>query len=251
MPLVTWSVGLLLSTVAPEPVVDVDAEVRAAELANEEGRHADASAGFARVYAETGDTRYLYAQATVEREGGRCGLALPLYEEFIAKEPHEDTVGAVLALGFVQRCRDELGLDEPRPSPPLPALGELNEPSPSFPPPAPPRPWYRDPWGGALVGLGLAGAAAGGVLVGVGFRRADAASNASDDRAFGDEIDDAQTLSTAGGAVLGVGGALLIGGVVRWIVVARSTERVTVVPGSRGLVLGGRLPSLHTMIRRW
>lgn len=213
-------------------------EAHAAETAAAEGRWDDASAAFGRAYDASGDPRYLYARAQVERLGGDCKAALPLYEAFVQTEPDAASLDA--ANGFLALCREEVGPPEPEPVEPI-ALADP-EPVPTVvePSPAPVRPWYRDPWGGALVGTGAVAVAVCGVLVGVGFRTADAAEQAPDDRAFGDEIDRARRLTIAGVATAGVGGALLTAGIVRWALQAKKNDAVSLGLSPQGIVLRGR-----------
>jgi len=70
---------------------------------------------------------------------------------------------------------------------------------------------------------------AGAVLIGLAHRDIDRAPSAGDDRSYSDRVDRARRLEIAGGTVLAVGSALVVGGVVRWLVVrsrnAGSTRR--------------------------
>lgn len=228
------ALAALLSTAPPTPLE----EARAAETAAAEGRWSDASAAFGRAYAASDDPRYLYARAQVERLGGDCRAALPLYEAFVQTQP--DTASLDAANGFIALCREEVG---PEPTPP-PEPEPVLEPTPApdldpEPRPLESRPWHRDPWGGALVGTGLAAAVTGGVLIGVGFGTADQAEGASDDRAFGQEIDQARTLTVAGAVTASIGGALLTAGIVRWVVLARKPKATTLSLSPQGIVLRG------------
>ena len=175
------------------------------------------------------------------------------YEEFLETKPAEEA--QELARKYIEECRALLP-PEPEPAPePEPEPDPVGDPTTDDPSagPEPPiideppaaKPWYRDPWGDALVGIGVAAAAAGGAMVGVAYRDANAADGAPDDRAFGQELDRAQTLERAGAITLGVGAALLVGGVVRWAVVgAKSNRRARLVPQAGGAGIVVRLPSL-------
>ena len=104
------------------------------------------------------------------------------------------------------------------------------------------RAWWRDPWGGTLVGIGSAGLVTGAVLVGLAYRDAGRAPDAEDDRGYGDRIARAETLQIAGATVMSVGAAMVVGGVVRWAVLARRgrDRSVSIAPTMRGLVVWGR-----------
>lgn len=222
--------------VTPQKIV---AEAEAAWL---DERWDDASVAFERAYEATGDATFLYTRAQAEKRAGRCETAIELYEAFIESAP--PAKAETSARELIEECKAEL--PEPPPaevSPvPDPTAGDptlADSPASPTPTPAtttdeptPTRPWYRDPWGGVLVGAGVAVAATGGVLVGVAHARADDAGDAPDDRAFGDELQGARRLETGGAIALGVGGALLVAGIVRWAVLGtrgrdRSALRIT------------------------
>jgi hypothetical protein len=236
---------LWASLVAPER----DPDVVRGETAYREKRWSDASEAFAAAYERTGDPTYLYTQAQAERRGGRCDLAIGLYERFLATRPAD--VAAATARGYVAQCREEIGEAK--------VTGSAPEPTPVRDPIAAPvggtvenaearRAWWRDPWGGALVSIGSASLVTGAVLVGLAHREAGRASGAADDRGYGDHIERAQTRQIAGATVMSVGAALAVGGAVRWAVLARrGRERnVAIAPTLRGFVVWGRLPSLAT-----
>src|SRR5205807_10031921 len=82
---------------------------------------------------------------------------------------------------------------------------------------APLRPWHRDALGWSLTAVGLAGIAAGGALVGVARARADAAGDSYQQFA---DARNAPTLWTGGIVTLAAGGALTLGSIIRFGVVA-------------------------------
>ena len=67
--------------------------------------------------------------------------------------------------------------------------------------------------------------AVGGGLYGKAKADERAAMRATDVVEYGDRIDSAYTLSRAGVSVMVIGGALVVGGVVRWAVLARRNAR--------------------------
>lgn len=236
------------------PVVAApEADIEAGEAAWRDERWNDASAAFAKAYARTGDPTFLYTRAQAERRAGHCALAIVLYEEFIASAPAPKARAA--AEKNVEECRATMPVEanttpvepEPGPEPEAQPDGGV-DPGQDSPvaerEPAPVRPWHRDPLGGALVGGGLAVAVVGGTLVGLAYRTAKRAPRESDEVRFAGELDQAHTLDRAGGVMLGIGSALIVGGVVRWVVVGRRRPGPRVAVGPRGLVVSGTLPSL-------
>jgi len=217
MPLLA-SLTVALTLVAPSQTPDVGELVAAGEAAWREARWDDASDAFAKAYAATHEPAYLYARAQIERMAGRCPQAVPLYRDYLATEPSENARAAVL--GHIAECEPEPAPQRPPPPVVAPPPATTREVA-----PAPRRPWYRDPWGGSLVGVGVAGALAGGILVGLAYRGARDAEEASTDAAFGEAYGRAQTLEHSGAIVLGLGGALIVAGVIRWAVVGAKQRR--------------------------
>jgi hypothetical protein len=193
-----------------------------------------ASRAFADAYALEPVPKYLFARAQAERLAGRCNVAVPLYEQFLASAPSKAEVER--ARQARARCLEGAGAGDP--------VGELDgsaSPSAADRPPAkPPAPWYRDPVGGALVATGGVAAIIGASVLGFALgkdRRADRAANEGD---YVDEKDAAKPPQRAGIAVLSVGGALLVAGAIRWGVLASRQKRraraaAAVVPGARGV----------------
>lgn len=206
-------------------VVLAPAPAQQADAAWAEGRYAEAAEAYARAYAETGDIAYLYARAQAQQASGDCVGATATYEAFIATEPLPEAVAAAEAA--VEECRALLPAAEPEPPPP-PAV---TTPPPAEPPPPrrdpAPRPWHRDPAGATLVAVGAAGLVAGTVLAVVARTEQAEAERASDVDEYGEHNDRAVTLSRAAIPVLAVGGALLVGGVVRWALLASKQKRTS------------------------
>ena len=125
----------------------------------------------------------------------------------------------------------------------------VNPPAPPTPPPPPPAPWWHDTWG---LRLSLTGAV--GIAVGTGFvAAAYAARGDADDArgyaAYDERLSTAESRRTIGVTALAVGGALLAGGVVRFVLVHREARAQKALargadlhatlsfgPGSLGLV---------------
>lgn len=207
--------------------------VKNADAAWTEGRYADAAEAYAEAYAETGDIAYLYARAQAQQAAGDCVAATATYQAFIATEPLAEAVAAAEAA--VEDCRAQLPPPEPEPAP---APAPMAEPTPPPDPPArtqpAPRPWQSDPAGAVLVAVGSASVVAGVVLAAVARTQQAQADRAGDVVRYGEHNDRAVALSRASIPVLAVGGALLVGGVVRYGLLARkhraSVARVRLGP---------------------
>ncbi|MFO0631648.1 MAG: hypothetical protein U0168_02220 [Nannocystaceae bacterium] len=206
----------MLLAVAPATASDT---VVAAERAWSEGRFAEAAEGFARAYAETGDIAYLFARGQAQKAAGDCVAAITTLEAFIATEPLPQAVTAAEAT--IDACRAELPEPAPEPEPaPAPVPPPRVEPAaPSDRAPA--RRWQRDPAAASLVAVGSAIAITGAVLAIVARREQSLADRAGVVDDFGTHNDRAVALSRASIPVLVSGGALLVGGIVRYAVLAR------------------------------
>lgn len=216
---------------------------RRAQAAFDAGDYDAAATAAAEAHAATGDPKHLYAQAQAERFGGRCDLAIEHYREFIADVP--SGAATLAAQDNIAECEAVLGrtASEPDPTeaPVEPAAPLQPEPTPA--PVDEPRPrrnqWARDPLGGVLVGAGVLALGVGGGLYGQARADQRAALRADDVVTYGERIDRAYTLSRAGLSVMIAGGALVVGGVIRWVVLARRprSDQTALRVGSGGLVL--------------
>jgi tetratricopeptide (TPR) repeat protein len=208
--------ALLLLLAAPASPVE------RAEEAFEAGRYEDAADAFGEAFAADPDPKFVYAQAQAERLGGDCARAIELYDRFLALDPEPGP--AEDARTNRERCRQDLERTSPPPAPdpppPRPKVVTLVH---DDAPPAP-RPWHRDPLGGALVGSGLFVAALGtGLLVG-GVTIDRSAADAAVEGDFERDRDRGLAMHRAGIALTAIGAAIVVGGVVRWIVVARRSR---------------------------
>ncbi|MEM6990820.1 MAG: hypothetical protein AAF721_09990 [Myxococcota bacterium] len=208
-------------------VLMAPASVERADAAWDDERWADAAAAYAEAYAETGDIAYLFARGQAERLAGDCHAAIATYEVFIATEPLPAAVAA--AEEGIAACRELVPEPEPAPEPePEPEPVALDPVAPAHddsvvgPVDSTPssRPWYRDPLGATFVAVGGAGLVAGTVLAVVARRSEASAQGQSDLVEFAERNDRAVALSRASIPVFAVAGAFVIGGVIRWAVVA-------------------------------
>ncbi|MGH1345764.1 MAG: hypothetical protein ACRBN8_29635 [Nannocystales bacterium] len=238
-----------LLAAAPEP--DLQTRIDRADVATKEGRWFDAAAEYGVVFDATGDLRVRYAQAEALRYGGSCDEAIPLYEECV--QGGKSASIKSLSTERIELCEEELAAARARedalqgPVLPPAKLEPATQQNTSTREPV--TVWYRDPAGDSLVAVGLVASVAGGVVLGLGMREGNGSGSAENDRDFGDALDRARRLTVAGGVTLGAGGAVLIAGVVRWVLVHRRGQDVDLAIRRNGLLISGRLPSLADLQR--
>jgi hypothetical protein len=228
------------------------------------GNHDDAVTDYARAWQDLDAPAILYSWAQSERLRGHCTEAAALYDRFVAEgqspPPSYDTEllraqwSNMLANAERQReaCRaptttqaDPVPALVPAPTAPTTATPTDTTPTDATPaePPAQRR-WWRDAAGWSIAGTGVAALVTGAVLVVVADAQDRGAEGLGSHGAFDDAIDRAIVGQRAGFGLLGVGGALVLGGIVRFAVVARRYGRaappVAVDLGPRGLSLRGR-----------
>jgi hypothetical protein len=203
------------------------------EQAFADERWEDAAEAFAEAYAATKDPRILYAQAQAVRKAGDCRRAIELYAAFLETSPPPQAERG--ARDNMAECAKDVAaqpVSEPEPDP---------DPDPESLPRRvdadPRRPWYADPWGGALAGVGVVGLVAGGAVYGVARADEREADRATTENDYLDRIDRASTLSRVGIALFVVGGAAIVGAVVRYSIVGTRgrRDRISARPG--GLVV--------------
>ena len=162
----------------------------------------------------------------IELEAGNCDVAVPLFRTFLRDNP--PLVDVEAAQDQLARCEEAQPQPEPAPppaDPPPPAAAATPQP----PLPADERSprrdrWWTDPAGGGLFGSGLFLVAAGvGMLVGAAVSadatRADTAGD------YRQGVARARGLNAAGIATATIGTGLVVGGIVRWAIVARRARR--------------------------
>jgi tetratricopeptide (TPR) repeat protein len=182
------------------------------------GDFADAAAEFAEAYSRDPRPDYLYRWAQAERRAGNCPAAAQLYRRYLENDLPPENVDA--AEKNLARC----GYAE---TPPPPTPLDESDAGATFVPPAsdvepPPRPWWTDPLGASLVAVGGVG-----VVVGVGLgigsaRETRLAREATVEEDYIRHADRGESMRVAAIVTAAVGTALLVGGVVRWAVLART-----------------------------
>ncbi|MBC8073462.1 MAG: hypothetical protein IAG13_34395 [Deltaproteobacteria bacterium] len=227
---------LLMSlALAPSKLLD-DARAQAlfdeAQQAFADKDYAAASEKLEQAYLLEPAPELLYPWAQAERNLDRCASAIDLYEKYIETQPSARMVEA--AQQNIDRCKETLAAAEPEPPAPEPVVGTDEETAPreAAPKPKPsdgePRKIGRDPAGAVLVSLGGAGLVAGGVLLGVAVNQAKKTENPRDNANYLDMREAALKQRNAGIAVMAIGGALAIAGVIRYGVLAKKRKRTEV-----------------------
>jgi len=200
-----------------------------------------AVAEFTEGYAIEPDPIFLYTMGQAELNREDCPTAVKLFSRFIAADVPDAAKAAareamllcaerMAAAGITPEIEEPI--EEPEPMP---------EPLPPEPEPEPEKAkWYLDPVGDALVAVGVLGVGAGvGLVVGgtVLGNKPPAPTYAEHE----DRNDRVKTLQIAGGVTAGVGGLLLMGGVVRWVLVSRKPVEAPTV----GVLWGGGVAGLQ------
>jgi len=229
----TWFVVALLAA-APPASAETPAETAKAH-ADAGGRLFDvqqydkAAAEFEQAYLLDAQPMYLYALAQAQRLAGDCTKAVRSYQNLLRAQPGEKLEG--LANANIERCKQELEQHPPTSAEPAQNAAQ----PPASPAPAltvtqsTPSPWYADGTGHALVGSGVAVAATGLIVYLVGEKtiKDHNAAPTYDEFQAGD-VDTAHLQQQLGVAALIVGGGLIIGGIVHYVLHARTPEQQTV-----------------------
>ncbi len=166
----------------------------------------------------------LYAWAQAERLGGHCNRAVRLYQDFLETNPGGEIENQ--ARVNLLDCQAEVGTTPPAPDvegeddPPDPedVDGDEDPPDESDDGGSPLEGEWLAP---TLLGVGAATAIAGGVVLGIGRSRVTNSVDEPTELAYDGEVEAGRTMYIVGAAVMGVGGALLIGGAIRYVIVAR------------------------------
>ena len=212
--------GVPVMAVQPAPPpVDASKIVERAEAAYMAEKWSEAAEAVGEAYALDPNPLYLYAQAQASRQAGQCEEALVLYDRFLATDPPAEAAQEAK----INRARCEASVEDAPPPvapDPDPAQGPGHGSDAM-------RPWYRDPVGGSLLGIGVVSTAIGAGLWGIALSNdGDAVASATEDE-FISSKDEARTRYTVGVALVSVGAALMIAGAIRWGLVARKSKRAS------------------------
>jgi len=258
-----WLVSLMIAALAGAWSGSARADDAKSDAKAEAKRHADAATQlfnvqqydkaadeYQQAYLLDAQPAYLYASAQAQRLGGDCTNALLSYKAFLRTKPKK--ADETKAQKNIERCEQELKDHPPPPVEPVvpvqptPVVVTPVAPPPVLPPPAPRkivRPWTKDWVGHVMVGGGIVAAAAGGVLFFLGRGAiADLNNSSSYDQfaaAHGD-VDRAKLEQTIGISAMAAGGALIVGGIIHYVIHGRpiTDQRVSAVvtPGGATLV---------------
>jgi tetratricopeptide (TPR) repeat protein len=228
----------LALAVAPARVVS-DAEAKRlvdeAKQAFSVGDYAEAADKIEAAYLIEPVPTLLYPWAQAERSRGNCRTAVDLYQKFIDSDPGEAI--SAQARENIDRCQEQLAqepeeeeedddddivdavLADPNP---LAAV----EPEPDTTTPTDDvRPWHEDPTGGVLLGVGLAGVAVGLGLYGGASSIAKSVADEESHQAYADRRQRATGLRTGAVVAVSIGGALIVGAVIRYATQSRKASK--------------------------
>ncbi|MCA9651376.1 MAG: hypothetical protein H6712_10385 [Myxococcales bacterium] len=226
---------LLLALAGPGQLLsnpEAQAKLREAQEAFQNEDFDAAAAAVEAAYIIEPKPMLLYPWAQAERSRGNCEAAVELYQRFLDSDPPDEMAG--VAIENRDLCQAELDAEQeviedddgsvvdevlaeedPEPSP-APVTND-NQPK--------AKAWYKDPVGGVLVGVGVAGVGAGVGLLAVASSRAKGASEMDTHSEYMDARDGATTLRNGGAIALSIGSALVVGGVVRYLLVAKKGNK--------------------------
>jgi tetratricopeptide (TPR) repeat protein len=197
-------------------------------------KYADAVAMLKDAYTLDPRPEYLYSLGQAERMAGDCTDALAAYRAYLRTNPEPRRAEYVRR--NMDRCTERSdpqtnNTTETDASPAPPMTNSQPVPLTGAPAPAPTAqpeslslrtrgtrsPFYKDPLGDVLSAVGIAGLASGAALFATGRHDVGAANDA---KVYQDFVDRSggEPREVAGIVVMGVGGALLIGGIVRYVV---------------------------------
>lgn len=222
---------LLTTALALEPATDPRSVAQDVAALLDQGDTQGARARIESATAANPDPRFVYMRAALEEHIGRCDRAVPLYRSFLDKA--EDPLDREEAEGGLERCGAEVPAQEPSPAPP---------PEPTVHPPESQsvdrssRPtkqsWQRDALGWTLVGVGAAGGLGGGALLILADAAARTANDSAQQSAYQDSQRQVRPRRVAGAVVLTAGSALLVGGIIRFVVVKRRKTPAVAIRGT-------------------
>jgi tetratricopeptide (TPR) repeat protein len=248
--LATAAVLLSLALAAPARAEEVSAAEHAkrAQVAYALQDWKTAIAEYQSAYRVEQKPEYLWSLGQTQRQSGDCASAIKSYKAFARSATNANQVTS--ATLNINKCEAELAKQEQeraaaaaKAEPATAQAGSATAqaataaggaPAASAAQPAaepqPPRRWYADGWGHALVIGGTVAAATGAVLLVQAGGEADSASY------------DATVSRVAGVGGLLVGGTLIANGVLRYLMIDGTTPRVSASLGPRtaGLGISGR-----------
>jgi hypothetical protein len=210
-------------------------------VAYQKGDFVAASEALGQSYKLEPDVETLFAWAQSERQQNKCESAIELYKKLLDSDMPTENKAAVQTK--LDECKAIIAAKTGTTTRPIeePIKEPIKREEP--PPPSEGSPWYKDPIGDALTIGGVA-------AVGVGVYFLAAASKAEErskesHENFQKEQDDAESKGRIGVILSITGGALIVGGVVRYMTRSSGKERTSVSgwitpDGGGGLAAFGR-----------
>jgi tetratricopeptide (TPR) repeat protein len=223
-----WSSHALAAPKDPKARAAFDQGIAAYQKQN----YAGAAEAFGRSHGLEPDVETLFAWAQSERQQEHCEKAIELYNKLLeAKLPDENKLVVTEKLG---ECKKIIAAKQPPKPDPVPDKPVPDKPVPDkvVPDPKPKsggRSRLKDPLGGVLVGFGAIGLGVGGYFLMSGSKANTDAKDADNYVDAEKLTDKAKSHGRIGVISTAVGGALLVGGIVRYA--TRSKERRTTISG--------------------
>ncbi|MBV1857937.1 MAG: CDC27 family protein [Nannocystaceae bacterium] len=194
----------------------------------------------------------LYAKAQSLNTLGRCREAVPIYKEVLGLLP-ENAIARPAVKDALVTCAEKMAEDDAAVVTPPVVLGNgsgdesdiggASDPVDDAPSRSGAKKWYADPYAPVLIGVGAIGVGIGGYYL------AQASAENSKQPELYDEFaakgERVRQLQVQGGVILGVGGALVLTGAIRYVILgvrARNEMAFTPLVGPRftGASLSGR-----------
>ncbi|MGH1346732.1 MAG: hypothetical protein ACRBN8_34515 [Nannocystales bacterium] len=193
----------------------------------------------------------MYAQAQSLNKLGRCREAVPIYNELLGMLPENSVARPVVVDALVSCAARMAEEDEAVVTPPvdLGGSGDAEGGDGSGPvddqaPRSGGKKWFVDPYAPVLIGVGAIGVGVGGYFLGQASQENSKPAEQYDEfEAKGERV---RQLRVQGGVILGVGGALVLTGAIRYAVLGirnrRSRTAFTPLVGPRltGASFSGR-----------
>lgn len=189
------------------------------------GDFAGAAEALEQSYKFEPDADTLFAWAQSERKAGHCDKAIKLYDRLLKFELPDENKQAVHK--NLEECKALLPAAPPPVTAPVSAPVETPRREPKREEPAPraeSRPWWRDPVGDALVGLGAVGVGVGVTFL-VSARSADADAKATMNYFQFRTLEDKASSRSKLGIAAGASGAVLITAGIVWYATHRGSDR--------------------------
>ena len=210
----------------PDPAA-ADTKIASAKAHYAKAEMGAALADLAEAYHLDPRPDLLYAMAQIEVELGDCAGAVAHYKQYIATGPSPK--GKEAAEKAKAACEAKLGITETTPVTTTTTI-EPVKPKPPEPIKKAPelevvhRPFYKDGLGDTLAIGGVVAGAAGGVLYLMARKDIDDSETAATLQDHLDLVDKAHSLRTDAVIAASVGGALVVGAIIRWASHGGGTE---------------------------